>query len=321
MGIFELIVHNIDAAIADYIVNAVIRIIVFIKPIFKTMLIIYVAIYGILMMYGTVSEPIKDVVFRVIRIGLIIALALSSITYNQVIVKTFAEGPAQVAGKVTGSPAVNAGAIIDSFFKTAYVEVEKLMDKAGIFSNNFIYFVVAFLLILAVIPLCIFLFYLFMLSKIMTTLLLAVGPIFIIFALFKPTEKMFESWVSQLCNFAILLILASALGSLLLTLCTSLFTEIKNLAGTETMELFGVLQMLIVGGVSLLVAIQIPELASSLGGGIAVSTHRAMSKMAGYGKDGVKYGAKTAGRAKGAGLNAYKRLKKGLGGGNQISSA
>lgn len=54
--------------------------------------------------------------------------------------------------------------------------------------------------------------------KVGMALVVATGPIFIVFLLFEPTKKMFDSWVAQALNFVFLALLAGLIFAILLQL-------------------------------------------------------------------------------------------------------
>ncbi|MGE9715809.1 type IV secretion system protein, partial [Escherichia coli] len=68
-------------------------------------------------------------------------------------------------------------------------------------------------------------------SKFMITILLGIGPLFIIALLFNTTQRFFEAWLAMVCNFGILLILSASVGSLMISLGD---TYISKMAPTES---------------------------------------------------------------------------------------
>lgn len=96
----------------QYIINTATDLIAYISPIFTSLLIVWIAIWGYLMMFGKVTEPLQEGVFRILRIGFIMTLGLTVGTYMGVIVDVLAHGPESIAAVVTGS---NGGAAFQEY--------------------------------------------------------------------------------------------------------------------------------------------------------------------------------------------------------------
>ena len=115
MNLFEGMFSVVDQALDQYIVNTATDLIDYITPMFTSMLIVWIAIWGYLMMFGKVSEPLQEGVFRILRIGFIMTLGLTVGTYMGIVVDVLAHGPEKVAAVITGSNG-GAAAILDSLF-------------------------------------------------------------------------------------------------------------------------------------------------------------------------------------------------------------
>ncbi|GAB2712734.1 type IV secretion system protein [Halomonas garicola] len=93
MNLFEGMFSVIDQALDRYIINTATDLIAYITPMFTSMLIVWIAIWGYLMMFGKVSEPLQEGVFRILRIGFIMTLGLTVGTYMGVVVDVLASRP------------------------------------------------------------------------------------------------------------------------------------------------------------------------------------------------------------------------------------
>ncbi|WP_175548477.1 type IV secretion system protein, partial [Vibrio parahaemolyticus] len=74
MNFFQATFDLVDRILASYVSDTATNIISFISPIFTSLLIVWIAIWGYLMMFGKVSEPLQEGVFRILRVGFIMAL-------------------------------------------------------------------------------------------------------------------------------------------------------------------------------------------------------------------------------------------------------
>ncbi|MBE3744965.1 type IV secretion system protein, partial [Vibrio parahaemolyticus] len=74
MNFFQATFDLVDRSLDSYISDTATNVISFISPIFTSMLIIWITIWGYMMMLGRVNEPLQEGVFRILRIGFIMAL-------------------------------------------------------------------------------------------------------------------------------------------------------------------------------------------------------------------------------------------------------
>lgn len=214
-NLFEAIFDKVDQALDTYITSTAGDIISFITPIFTSLLIIWIAIWGYMMMFGKASEPLQDGVFRILRIGFIITLGLTVGTYTDLVVDFLAKGPETIASVITGSPTGTSAATLDSLFSKIFEVSEAAWDKGGIMNGNFGMYLISIIVLVIGAALSLVVAFLILLSKIMTTVLLAIGPLFIIMLLFNTTQRFFESWLGMVMNFGFILILAAAIGQLM----------------------------------------------------------------------------------------------------------
>jgi len=273
--LFDRIFNTVDAALNTYITTTATDMINFVTPIFTSLMIIWIAIWGYMMMFGKTSEPLTEGIYRILRIGLILTLGLTIGTYMDVVVDLFSKGPETIATIISGSKTGTAATTLDNLFTKVFNVSEAAWEKGGIMNGNFGMYFIAIIVLLVGAILTLFVAFLILLSKIMTTVLLAVGPLFFTMLLFNATQRFFESWLSMVMNFGFILILSSAIGKLI----TTIASEYVDSLGTNASALanLGDTGMLcIVFGLCTLVVKQVPAVAAALGGGIALATQGAI---------------------------------------------
>lgn len=275
-NLFEAIFDKVDQALDTYITSTAGDIISFITPIFTSLLIIWIAIWGYMMMFGKASEPLQDGVFRILRIGFIITLGLTVGTYTGLVVDFLEKGPETIASVITGSPTGTSAATLDSLFSKIFEVSEAAWDKGGIMNGNFGMYLISIIVLIVGAALSVVVALLILLSKFMTTVLLAVGPLFIIMLLFNTTQRFFESWLGMVMNFGFILVLAAAIGQLMTSLADSYISSMMG-ADASTLANLGDASMLcIVFSLCILVVKQVPSVAAALGGGVALATQGAI---------------------------------------------
>lgn len=276
MNFFQATFELVDRSLDSYISDTATNVISFISPIFTSMLIIWITIWGYMMMLGRVNEPLQEGVFRILRIGFIMALGLTIGTYNDVVVGVLSQGPEKLASVITGGGGESVPFALDLLFSQVFEVSEAAWDMGGILDANFgMYLIAIFVLAFGGVLTCVVAF-LILLSKIMTTVLLAVGPLFIVMLLFNATQRFFESWLGMLINQGLILILGVAIGQLMISLATIVMDSMGSAPSTlSTLADASILCLLY--GLCIMVVKQVPSVASALGGGIALATQGAIS--------------------------------------------
>jgi type IV secretion system protein VirB6 len=163
--------------------------------------------------------------------------------------------------------------------------------------------------------------FLILLSKVLLSILLALGPIFIILLLFSSTQRIFESWFAQVINYGIMVIVAVVL----INLMTSIFSSYLDMAlAYPEVSMVPTAYIGASGLISLLILRQVPQIAMALGGGISVASQGLFGAMArkifppGSSRQTLK-GADRTTRLAGQGLKGTYNLARRRFGGNSIT--
>lgn len=275
MNFFQATFDLVDRILASYISDTATNIISFLSPIFSSLLIIWIAIWGYLMMFGKVSEPLQEGVFRILRIGFIMTLGLTIGTYNNVVVQLLSQGPEELAAVVSGGASTSMSSALDSLFSQVFEVSEAAWDMGGILDANFgMYLIALFVLAFGGVLTCVVAF-LILLSKVMTTVLLAIGPLFIVMLLFNSTQRFFESWLGMVVNQGLILILGAAIGKLMISLADIAMDSMSSdPAALSNLADASILCLLY--GLCIMVVKQVPSVAAALGGGVALATQGAL---------------------------------------------
>lgn len=143
------------------------------------------------------------------------------------------------------------------------------------------------------------------LAKFALALCLALGPMFISAALFPATRRFFDAWVGQCLNYGLLVALFAATAAIEINFATS---HISTTFGWKAL-----IEMALMGVVFIVVALELPSLASALAGGVGISSMVSGAVSRGVGKAGWG-AAKAAGKgAASAGKWAAAKVRGGNG--------
>lgn len=204
------------------------------------------------------------------------ALGLTVGTYMGVVVTFLQQGPEHISAVVSGAGGTSADTL-DALFSQVFAVSKAAWEKGGVLDGNFGLYLIALIVLVIGSGLTLFVAFLILLAKLMTTVLLGIGPLFIICLLFKVTQRFFESWIAMVSNFGLLLVLASSVGTLMTSLAQTYIDKLapNEAAAADAANLGDAAMLCLVFALCILVVRQVPSVAAALGGGIALATQGA----------------------------------------------
>jgi type IV secretion system protein VirB6 len=273
---FSWVGSQFDGVLNTYVLGVVSALMIGIAPIALTAMTLWVALYGWAVLRNEVSETLPVFMWKVFKIGLVLAFALQSGFYISNVSDTanaLATGVASTFLPAVANPATIATpyAILDAFNDKAGQLVVDLLKEAGIMRLDLI-FAAAVTAFGNVIFLCIALFVV-TLAKVFLTFVIAVGPLFVLCLAWRPTARFFDSWLSMVLNAVVLTWFAFFALGLSAYMGDALVQAIQDQGGFLGPAFNVVGESLKYCVVMILMAIicfQAPSLASALTGGAAV---------------------------------------------------
>lgn len=273
-----------------------------VAPILSVVMVLFVAVFGYLTLTGEMTA--SDAIGRMLRLVLTQAL-LTPVYYNAYVTDVVLDWlPNWIAGAVgTGTGADASAAQFDELTHQIIVlqqTLAKQVDMLEVAKGLMIYglgFLCQMMIALT--------FFVFVFTRAILALVVALGLFVIIGNLFAATRGFFEGWIGKLGGMAILLVLIS----ILLRIITAQFGFFMGLARQDAefgldrgIDALVSILIVMVFGVSLLVAL--PGVAFAIGGrGASFSPLGGAAGMASIGS-GLGGGAKAAGAKAKAGAGA-----------------
>jgi len=190
------------------------------------LLIFYVAFLGIGLMLGRASLSVRALVPRMMTLGLVLTFATSFAAFSTVFYNLFVLGPDWVAGVLTGtdgSATTTFATKLDIVF-IAVQEASNGQSDINMFSPPGMMWFGAMLLLLGTVGLLVT-------ARIGLALLLAVGPIFVVLALFNGTRGLFVGWLKGLVMLALVPIFAVVGGSIMLEMAVPILASLVAIPG------------------------------------------------------------------------------------------
>lgn len=291
MGFFETFWTWLNTQLTEYIGNNTARVSAAMEPAIVTLAILYVMIWGYLQLTGRIEEPFITGLKRILTLGVVLGVVLHMWLYNTLIVDTVYNAPAQLAAAVIG--ASDPVKTIDSIWQQGGNVAGYLFNNGALFGTDFGYYIVGIVVWLLIGLLCVYTMFLIALSHVALAILLALGPFFIALVFFESTKRLFDAWLAQLANYALITLLTIMTAALLLQVVNNYATQTAA-RGTDIVTV-DALNMLLVAVLVFLFMRQVMPIASSLASGAALNTMGTVSRAANWGaRNGIRLGARAA---------------------------
>ena len=273
---FAWVGSQFDAVLNTYVIGVVSALMAGITPIALTAMTLWVTLYGWAVLRNEVHETVPTFVWKVFKMGLILAFALQSGFYIANIADTanaLGTGvattflPAAADPMTITSPYV----LLDAFNEKASQLVLDLLKDAGITRLDLM-FAATVCAIGNVIFLCIALFVV-TLAKLVLTFVIAIGPIFVLCLAWRPTARFFDSWLSMLLNAVVLTWFALFALGLSAFMGDALVQAIQvngGFLGATFNVVAESLKYCVVMVLMAIICLQAPSLAAALTGGAAI---------------------------------------------------
>ncbi len=273
---FNWVGAQLDAILSTYVLDVVVALMAAIAPVALTAMTLWVGLYGWAVMRNEVSETAPNFLWKIVKIGLVLAFALQSGFYVANVSDTanaLAMGVASTFLPAGVDPATvtTPYALLDKFNDDASAQVADIMKEASMFRLDLL-LAAAMFSFGSVIFLCIALFVV-TLSKLFLTFVVAIGPLFILCLAWRPTARFFDSWLSMVLNAVVLTWFAFFALGLSAFMGVSMFKAIQDgggFLGANFNVLGEALRYCVLMVLMAIICFQAPTLASALTGGAAI---------------------------------------------------
>jgi len=276
MGFFETFWTWLNGQLIAYVGNNTARVSTALEPAIVTLGTLYVMIWGYLQLTGRIEEPFTTGLKRILTLGVVLGVTLKMWLYNTVIVDTFYNAPTQLAAAIIG--ASDPVKTVDSIWEQGGAVADYLFNNGGIYLGDLSYVLAGIVVWVLMGLLCVYTMFLIALSHIALAILLALGPFFIATMFFESTKRLFDAWLAQLTNYALITLLTILVAALLLQVVNNYATQTAA-RGTAILTVDAV-NMVLISVLVFLFMRQVMPIASGLAGGVALTTMGTMSRAA-----------------------------------------
>ncbi|KND61522.1 Inner membrane protein of type IV secretion of T-DNA complex, VirB6 [Candidatus Burkholderia verschuerenii] len=271
--IFAYIVSQVETPLVGAVAKVMNAFLSFVAAPLKVSLVLYIALTGILIIRGQTDEAGSALLGRFLKMAIVVWVLTGSGIYQQYVYDFFFQTlPQGLTNALTsgGVTTIDANAFDTVWTKAlgAGVDVWRTLSWHD-FLSQFIIVVFWIVSILSTVVA----FAIWLISRVILALYIAVGPLLIGLALFPATLAIFERWIGSLISCVILQITTIVLLFIILAVEQQVVGQIALMPEAD---LVGRIEVLLAGVIFFLVAafvaFQLPGVASSLSGGLHFHT-------------------------------------------------
>ena len=211
-------------------------------------------------------EVLKDAFGNFLLLGVVMFWSMNGGYYIDIVVPFVLSVGDEIGGAIVGSKGVDSGLALDTFLTEIYFAIKNILLNAE-WGNMGVSFFNAALLFFGSVPFIVTTFGILLTAKIMVSILLSVGVLFIGLAFFKQTRHWFMQWVGLCFNYIMLAILFP----IALSIEMVAIQEFVVFPEEGSISMASGVKLLVITLGFLSISVQIPVLASSLSGGVGIN--------------------------------------------------
>ncbi|WP_150140519.1 type IV secretion system protein [Candidatus Enterovibrio escicola] len=270
MGAFQYIGTTLDNLTSSFVLEGAQNLMAAIKPIVITCVTIHLMGHAYLQIAGKTDDLAIDVVKTCVTVISITTLTLNVGNYTNYIVEgVHALGEGLANGILPNNTNKNIYYTLDGLLKNGVEKMIFCWDKGGWKASSWVWFICGLIIVLSITILTIMAAIIIIGTKFLLSILLVVGPLFMIMACFPLTRRFLDSWMGKILENLLVQLFGIAIVYMVIELVEN-FLRFKDVT-SSTIENPGSIsmQIAVISAISTYVIRQIPNLAGSLAGGFS----------------------------------------------------
>lgn len=269
MGIGTEVEAAIDLLLTNFVSSKSAALCAALVPIALTGATIYLLVMGFAIMRGEANDSLHTFLWKSFKMAFIAGLALSAGEYQASIVDGITGIQGAFIQSMSGLSSI--GALVDNMAKPFDDLGQQLWSQATTgFWPNFSLLGAAALVAVAEAFLFVVGLGFYLLAKVALALVFAVGPAYILCAMWPATQKYTESWIGQALNYIVLNVLVGASIAMLTDFASQFANHIAQTQDTVNV-IKATMALLLCSGALAVVMLNLPQLAGALSGGASIS--------------------------------------------------
>lgn len=230
--IFSMIYDNVDGKLDIFLNERLQSVVDVVRGPLALGLVIYIALFGYMVMRGIISEPWGELFYRMVKLCLLY-VAATTVAYSDWITTPLFHGmPDAISQALAGKTIGTAGEAFDKYFSQVDDIIRLIRAEAETYLDINPWKLVLLTLAIAIYALAglsaAIGFSITIFAKVALAIIIALGPIFMALSLFEPTRRFFHGWLGQAFNYIVLMAVIIAITTLISDLGAS------ALAASET---------------------------------------------------------------------------------------
>lgn len=267
LHIAQTLFEAVDTALNSTLASGTAKVMAGLGGVFGSAWVLTFMLSAMRWLHTGITEQIEDILWRILRMAIVVAFAFNVQWYLSHVVPVVTGLPTWMAGILTGSDAHLTNQVDDllSQFINAVIKVSELMsfDVLDDFSVLVVGICILLFLCMGGIPFLSVCIGTLLVLKASTTLFLAVGPLFIAFALFEQTYRWFWNWVSIVAGF----MLTNVFFSIIIAIALSFINRFVLKEGIMEATWEDAFSVLFFFGAWTMLATMLPDYAATAMGG------------------------------------------------------
>jgi type IV secretion system protein VirB6 len=305
MVLFQFLGNTIEQILNKFVTTTSANLIAGLGGVALAATTLYFVVFGYLVIGGYIQNTFSEFVKRALVIALIVGAAFGAGAYQDTVVGTVKGLENGLSSLVFKGDASNIYQVLDKSFSKGIDLSEEAYNRANqyslITSPGAVcgWLIRALIIMIATLLITVVAAGYILLAKIAISILLAIGPLFILSLMFPAVRRFFDAWAGQVVTYLLVIVLMAVVSTFSLGIFEHFVSKIDPTSSQNPISVAW--QMLAITACLVIVALQVPSIASALGGGFGLSMLNPLTPAV-----STYYGIKNTGRE---GLGIYRKGK------------
>lgn len=267
--------NTVDAVVGNFVEMAYMNFVQANSGVITLLFTVYVMFIGYQFLHHNHHFNLSVVIKHLVVMLCVYGLVMNWHLYHLFIYNIFTKEPGNIAkimidsaGSMHGTASITEA--LDAIYLAVINAATRLFGQVGFSVASLAFLIYGVLVLLIGTVMCVFALLLFIYAKMMMAVVLALGPIFILFILWESTKGMFSAWLNMLITIALIPIVTSAILVLMLSVINVTLPNMNE--PVNTMQFYGIAPFLGLSLATTLILSQVFRICSSMGGGLTLAS-------------------------------------------------
>ena len=272
---FSDTLNTVDAVIGNYVSIAYTNFVQANSGVITLLFTVYIIFLGYRFLNHDQQTSLSYMTRHLIVMLSVYGMLMSWHLYNIFVYNIFTNEPGNIAQVMVDSAqglhhGQTIAQVLDQIYESVINATVGFFGQISFSSSGIAFLFYGILVFVIGSLMCVFALLLFIYAKMMMAVSLALGPLFITFFLWEPTKGMFSAWLRKLITIALIPVITSGILALMLSVINVTLPGMNQ--PTESMQFYGIVPFLGLSVATTLILSQVFRIASSLAGGITLSS-------------------------------------------------